>query len=49
MNAALRLLVKGKKVSEMAEEIRFSSPYAFSKAFERYSGLSPEKYVTTLK
>lgn len=49
MNAALRRLVDGKKVAEVAEEMRFSSPYAFSKAFRRYFGLSPKKYLATLK
>ena len=48
MNLALSELVNGKKIYEVAEEIGFSSQYAFSKAFKKYFGLSPEKYLPTL-
>lgn len=48
MNAALRRLMDGKKVFEVAEEMHFSSPYAFSKAFKRHFGLSPKEYLATL-
>ncbi len=48
MNIALSELVSGKKVFEVAEDVGFSSQYAFSKAFKKYFGLSPEKYLPTL-
>ncbi len=48
MNIALSELIDGKKVIEVAEEVGFSSQYAFSKAFKKYFGLSPEKYLPTL-
>jgi len=49
MNAALRRLLDGERISAVAEAMRFSSPYAFSKAFKRYYGLSPKKYLATLE
>lgn len=48
MNIALSELVNGKRIYEVAEEVGFSSQYAFSKAFKKYFGLSPEKYLPTL-
>jgi AraC-like DNA-binding protein len=48
MNIALSELVNGKKIYEVAEEVGFSSQYSFSKAFKKYFGLSPEKYLPTL-
>ncbi len=48
MNIALSELINGKKVYEVAEEVGFSSQYAFTKAFKKYFGLSPEKYLPTL-
>ena len=48
MGAALSDLVNGKKIYEVAESMGFSSQYAFSKAFKKYYGLSPEKYLPTL-
>ena len=48
MNLALSELVNGKRIYEVAEEVGFSSQYAFSKAFKKYFGLSPEKYLPTL-
>ncbi len=48
MNIALSELISGKKIYEVAEEVGFSSQYAFSKAFKKYYGLSPEKYLPTL-
>ena len=48
MNVALRLLMDGATVGHVADELGFASPYAFSKAFKKYFGLSPEKYRTTL-
>jgi len=49
MNTALQLLIEGNKVFEVADLVHFSSPYAFSKAFKRHFGLSPEKYLAILK
>lgn len=48
MNLALEKLMGGAKVKNVAEELGFSTPYAFSKAFKAHFGLSPEKYVTSL-
>jgi AraC-like DNA-binding protein len=49
MNAALLRLMEGKRVIEVSEEMRFSSPYAFSKAFKKHFGLSPTKYLDTIE
>ena len=49
MNASLEKLLSGAQVKEIAEELHYSSAYAFSKAFKNYFGLSPEKYLYTLK
>ena len=48
MNLALEKLLGGAKVKNVAEELGFSTSYAFSKAFKAHFGLSPEKYVTSL-
>ena len=49
MNAGLEHLISGKSVKETALLLNFSSPYAFSKAFKNHFGLSPEKYLPSLK
>lgn len=49
MNSALSELMSGKKICDVSESVGFSSPYAFSKAFRKYYGLSPEKYLATLR
>ena len=49
MNVALLRLMEGKRVIEVSEEMRFSSPYAFSKAFKKHFGLSPTKYLDTIE
>lgn len=49
MNAALSELMSGKKISEVAEIMGYSSPYAFSKAFKKYFGLSPKNYLPTIE
>ena len=49
MDKALEQLINGAKVYEVAEFLSYSSPYAFSKAFKKRYGLSPEKYIRTLK
>ena len=48
MDLALEKLLGGAKVKTVAEELGFSTPYAFSKAFKTHFGLSPEKYVSSL-
>ena len=37
-------LVNGKRIYEVAEEVGFSSQYAFSKAFKNEFGISPTEY-----
>ena len=49
MQFALEELCRGVRVSTVAEALGFSTPYAFSKAFKLHFGLSPEKYLQTLK
>ena len=48
MNAALEDLTAGQKVGTVAEALQYATPYAFSKAFKKHFGLSPEKYMQTL-
>ncbi len=48
MNAAQERLLHGARIKEIAEELNYSSAYAFSKAFKNHFGLSPEKYYHTL-
>lgn len=48
MNVALEELMGGARVYEVAEALHYSSAYAFSKAFKKHFGLSPEKYLCTL-
>ena len=48
MHLAVERLRGGAKVKTVAEELGFSTPYAFSKAFKAHFGLSPEKYVSSL-
>lgn len=49
MNIALTRLLDGEKVGEVAGQLNYSSAYAFSKAFKKYFGLSPNQYLLTLK
>lgn len=49
MNAALHSLTNGARIKEIAEELNYSSAYAFSKAFKKHFGLSPQKYIQTLR
>ncbi|MBQ2756915.1 MAG: helix-turn-helix domain-containing protein [Clostridia bacterium] len=44
MEYALAALEGGAKIAALAEALHFSSPYAFSKAFKQYFGLSPLKF-----
>ena len=48
MRIALEKLLDGFSVSVVADELHYSSPYAFSKAFRKYFGVSPTKYVKML-
>ncbi len=48
MNAALERLLSGARLKEVAEELNYSSAYAFSKAFRKHFGLSPVKYLHSL-
>ena len=48
MNASLERLLNGVQIREIAQELNYSSAYAFSKAFKKYFGLSPEKYRKSL-
>ena len=48
MNIALEELIRGARVYEVAESLNYSTAHAFSKAFKKRFGLSPEKYVRTL-
>ena len=45
MNHAMALLLGGAKVQEVAEQLGYSGPYAFSKAFKAYYGLSPRQQL----
>jgi AraC-like DNA-binding protein len=49
MNNGLSSLLKGKSVTETADDLCYSSPYAFSKAFKQHFGLSPENYIKTIQ
>lgn len=43
------LLLSGKSVTEVADALSYSSPFAFSKAFKQHYGLSPENYLKTIQ
>ena len=49
MRIALEKLLDGVGVNEVADELHYSSPYAFSKAFRKHFGFSPTKYVKMLR
>lgn len=48
MNAALEYLLRGERICDISERIGYQSTYAFSKAFKKHFGLSPEPYIKTL-
>ena len=48
MNAALEYLLRGERIGDISEKIGYQSAYAFSKAFKKHFGLSPEPYIKTL-
>ena len=49
MNNALEQLLLGDSVKQVADRVGYASAYSFSKAFKQHFGLSPEKYLQTLK
>ena len=44
----LKKLLDGASINEISNELNYSSPAAFSKAFKIKFGLSPEKYLSAL-
>lgn len=44
MSDAVRMLIKGKTLDEIAESIGYSDGHSFSNAFRRYYGISPSEY-----
>ena len=49
MRRALEWLLCGKSVGAVAAQLGYATPYSFSKAFKKYFGMSPEKYLRALK
>ncbi len=49
MNAAAEKLKKGEKIKEVAYQAGYSSPFAFSKAFKKHFGASPQPYLSFLR
>lgn len=45
MEKAKKLLKKGKKINVIADSVGYSDPNYFSRAFKKYTGISPSKYV----
>ena len=45
MERASELLLQGSPVYRVAQELHYSSPYAFSKAFKKHFGVAPRPYV----
>ncbi len=48
MNLALKKLLDGEAVSDIAAEFNFATPYSFSKAFKSHFGSSPLRYIAEL-
>ena len=48
MESAKEMLLEGKAVGFIAEELHFSSTAHFSAAFKKYAGISPIKYKKTI-
>ena len=49
MNLALEKLYAGESLQSVADQLSYSSPYSFSKAFKKHFGSSPVQYVNALK
>jgi AraC-like DNA-binding protein/mannose-6-phosphate isomerase-like protein (cupin superfamily) len=49
MSIAAEKLYRGETIQSVAEQLNYSSPAAFSKAFKKHFGSSPIKYVNALK
>ena len=49
MELARQSLESGESVSAAADSLGYSSPYALSRAFKKYFGLSPKSYIKTTK
>lgn len=49
MESAKEMLLEGKAVGFIAEELHFSSTAHFSAAFKKYAGISPIKYKKTIE
>ncbi len=49
INKGLNYLLEGKSVTEVADLLSYSSPFAFSKSFKQHFGLSPENYLKTIQ
>lgn len=45
MEEAKVLLKQGKKISNVAEAVGYSDPNYFSRAFKKYTGISPSEYI----
>ncbi|MFI3284621.1 MAG: helix-turn-helix domain-containing protein [Erysipelotrichaceae bacterium] len=43
------MLSKGSSISETSDNLGFNDESYFGKIFKKYTGLSPKKYVTSLK
>ena len=49
MNLALEKLYAGEQIKEISYQLKFSSPYSFSKAFKKHFGSSPSQYLIVLE
>ena len=45
----LEKLYAGESLQSVADQLSYSSPYSFSKAFKKHFGSSPVQYVNALK
>jgi len=45
MEKAKELLKKGQKIRTIADSVGYSDPNYFSRAFKKYTGISPSKYI----
>lgn len=45
LNESIKLLAKGKNISEVAYATGFSSPNYYSRCFKRYYGMAPNEYL----